>query len=127
MKVSSPLNSLRFIADECCPGSIVQALRDAGHDVRYAAETNQQAPDETIAELALADDRLVITQDFDFGEMAIRHRIPFHGVVLLAFGQARIAERIARTLSVVGELGGGLAGHLTVIDRRRHRQRLLAD
>lgn len=95
--------------------------------MRYAAETNQRAPDETLAELALADDRLIVTQDFDFGEMAIRHRVAFHGVVLLAFGQAPVAERVARTLSVIGELGDRLAGSRTVIDLKRHRQRLLGD
>jgi transposase-like protein len=32
--------SVAEVADECCPRAVVDALREAGNDVRYAAETD---------------------------------------------------------------------------------------
>jgi hypothetical protein len=58
--------------------------------------------------------------------MVVRHGVAFHGVVLLAFGQAPMAERIVRALAVIDELGGDLVGNLTVIDLKRYRRRALA-
>jgi predicted nuclease of predicted toxin-antitoxin system len=61
---------VRFLADEsCCDGSLVQALRTAGHDVRLAAVDMRGEDDDVVAEAALADRRVLITKDRDFGQL----------------------------------------------------------
>ena len=44
-------------------------MRAAGHDVVYVAENQASATDQEVAARATAEDRIVVTQDYDFGEM----------------------------------------------------------
>jgi predicted nuclease of predicted toxin-antitoxin system len=60
---------MRLIVDECCPRLYAVRLREAGHDVIYIADSDARASDETIAGLAIEEHRLVVTSDYDFGEL----------------------------------------------------------
>jgi hypothetical protein len=99
---------------------MVASLRQAGHDVRYAAETDARTPDEALAALAAADDR-VLTADYDVGELARRFSTNMLGVILLAPSRQPIEDRIARVLSVVGNSTFVVQGHLTIVEDTRIR------
>jgi predicted nuclease of predicted toxin-antitoxin system len=116
---------LRFVVDECCHRLIASALREAGHGVAYVAESDRQATDETIAPLAIEEDRIVDTADYDFGELAIRHRFPMPGVLLLAPTSQPIDRRVERLALLVAELGEQLRGALTIVEDERLRSRPL--
>jgi predicted nuclease of predicted toxin-antitoxin system len=75
---------MRLLADENIPLDTVRALRDAGHDVYSATESGPGAPDIAHIERALSEDRLILTFDRDFGELAVRGpKKPRAGVLLL--------------------------------------------
>ena len=118
---------MKFLADECCPRQISDALRRHGHDVRCVADTDKRAPDLQVAEMASAENRIVLTADYDFGEMAIRDRIPLPGVIIIAPGREAIAERCARVLSVISEPNAQFEGRLTIIGTTRVRFRPLGE
>jgi predicted nuclease of predicted toxin-antitoxin system len=100
---------------------MVDALRQAGHDVRYAAETDARTPDRVLAELASADDRIVLTADYDFGELARRYTTTMLGVILLAPSRLPIQDRIDRILSIVSDSALIVHGHLTIVEDSRIR------
>jgi predicted nuclease of predicted toxin-antitoxin system len=54
---------MRFLADESCDFRVVAALRSAEHEVRAVAEVARGAPDETVVELALTEQRILLTED----------------------------------------------------------------
>lgn len=116
---------MRLLADECCPAQIVAALRRAGHDVRYVLETDSGADDRVVAELAVREDRIVLTEDYGFGEMAVRERLPLPGVVILSFARESTAVRASRALQIVDDQGDELRGRLTIVELRRTRRRLI--
>ena len=73
---------MRFLADESCSDHlVVDALRAAGHDVRAAAADLRGANDDVIAAAALADDRILITKDRDFGQLVFAQGKPTTGVI----------------------------------------------
>jgi predicted nuclease of predicted toxin-antitoxin system len=74
---------VRLLLDECCPPSLARALRGAGHDVRHVLDHDAGVDDETIAEIAVQEGRVLVTEDKDFGEIAIAHGRPLPGVILL--------------------------------------------
>jgi predicted nuclease of predicted toxin-antitoxin system len=78
---------VRLLADECCDPRLVAALRGAGHDVRYVLESDAGASDEHVAALSAEQGRILITEDKDFGELALRHGKPYPG--LSCFGLRR--------------------------------------
>lgn len=70
------MSMLRIIANENISRSVIQVLRDRGHDVLAVKEVMQSAPDGDILARAQAEERLVITHDKDFGELAFRFGLP---------------------------------------------------
>jgi len=80
--------SERYLANENFPAEIVHHLRRRGDDVLYAAEEMVGASDIELLRKALADDRIVLTFDRDFGELVFRHRQPAaSGIVLFRLRQ----------------------------------------
>jgi predicted nuclease of predicted toxin-antitoxin system len=116
---------VKFLADERCPAQVVRALRAAGHDVSYVLERAPGAADPTAAALAEAEDRVLITEDFDFGELVVRHRVRMPGLMILAFGGQRMTTRVRRVLETVNQLGEAVRGQITVIEIDRERVRPL--
>lgn len=71
-----------FLADEGVDKPIVIALRNAGF-VSYVLETNPAADDDFILALSYSQNRILITQDKDFGELVYRLHKVHYGVVLI--------------------------------------------
>jgi len=71
---------MRWLGDECVSASLVMALRAAGHDVFYVAETAAGLSDTDVIALASRENRLLLTEDKDFGDLVFRWRRPVPGV-----------------------------------------------
>ena len=61
---------MRFLADESCDFAVVRCLRADGHDVRAVSEFQQRSVDQAVMELAAVEDRILLTEDKDFGRLA---------------------------------------------------------
>lgn len=90
---------MRLLADENVPLESVRALRVAGHDVFSAAEAALGADDEMLLARAHAEQRLVLTFDRDFGELAARRGPGAAGGILLLRFVPRSAEDVTRIWS----------------------------
>jgi predicted nuclease of predicted toxin-antitoxin system len=75
---------MRFLANENIASSVTQGLRNAGHDVLAVKETMVGAKDPAILDRATAGQRVLLTCDKDFGELAFRSHMPaMCGIVLI--------------------------------------------
>jgi predicted nuclease of predicted toxin-antitoxin system len=73
-----------FLANENVPGEVVQAARQAGHDLAWITESSVGADDDSVLANALAERRVLLTFDKDFGEMAFQQgKDASCGVILL--------------------------------------------
>jgi predicted nuclease of predicted toxin-antitoxin system len=119
---------VRFLADENLVGHLVRELRSEGYDVTWIREIAPATDDGEILEISSRESRILLTQDWDFGELAVRDRKAAAGIVIVAADTFHgpldaAAKQVARRLA---ELGDSLSGHLTVIGPTRTRQRRLA-
>jgi predicted nuclease of predicted toxin-antitoxin system len=87
---------MRWLADECVAAALVGHLRAIGHDVSYVAEGEASASDTAVVRLAHGEERLLLTEDKDFGELAFRLTMPLPGVVLIRLGEHDNALKWAR-------------------------------
>jgi predicted nuclease of predicted toxin-antitoxin system len=117
---------VRFLADEHVPGSTIQDLRAAGHDVWAAAAEAPGSPDPALLARAVSDERVVLTCDGDFGTLL------FHagatappGVVYFPLAVVEPAFLTHIVLALVAGAGQGICGQFTVVDEERIRQRPL--
>lgn len=106
---------MRFLADECCDFAVVRCLRVAGHDVLAVSEFQQRSVDKELLALALAEDRILLTEDKDFGWLVYAARIDSPGVVLIRF-PASVRGLLEDSISkLVCESGARLAGAFVVL------------
>jgi predicted nuclease of predicted toxin-antitoxin system len=116
---------MRILADENVPRPVVTALREAGNDVVWTKETSPGARDRAVLASAQVENRLVLTYDKDFGELAVRYAVPAaSGVVLVRLSgpspeidNARVVE------ALIGR--DDWAGYFAVITDDRVRLRPL--
>src|SRR5215471_4980436 len=76
---------MRLLADESCDFVVVRALRSAGHDVTAVAELQQRSIDEEVMEAARTENRVLLTEDKDFGWLAFVKLVKSAGDVLIRF------------------------------------------
>jgi predicted nuclease of predicted toxin-antitoxin system len=101
---------VRFLADMGVDIRVVDWLRTQGHDAVHLRELGMhRASDEAILAKAIAEDRIVVTFDLDFGALAALARERAPGIVLFRLGNARLAAVIARLGSVLTEAADALA------------------
>ena len=63
---------MKLLADECCDANLILAIREAGYDIEFVAETHRGIEDIEVIDLAWKEERLLLTEDKDFGEPVIR-------------------------------------------------------
>jgi predicted nuclease of predicted toxin-antitoxin system len=68
---------------------------------------------------------VLITQDQDFGELAILQQLPVAGIILLELARLPLLAQIDRVAEVLAADPDGFFGKLTVIEPARIRARTL--
>jgi predicted nuclease of predicted toxin-antitoxin system len=114
---------MRFLANENFPDA-VGALAASGHDIVWVRNEAPGSHDEDVLNWAVRENRVLLTFDQDFGELAWAHR--FAG---------KLRHRIASNSDARSQVGATLAarlnersdwaGHFSVIQPGRVRMRPL--
>ena len=101
---------MRFLANENIPAAAVAALEAAGHDVVWVAVASPGSDDSHVLLQAAAEQRLILTFDKDFGELAFRSGLPAScGVILCRFAAdspERLAQRLVAAVSIQDQWQG---------------------
>ncbi len=116
---------MQLLANENFPRQIVEALRSAGEDVLWVRTESPGIADTEVLARAVADSRLLVTFDKDFGELAVRYGLPAScGIVLFRIS---LRELTAASALVVATLQSRTdwAGHFSVVADARIRMRPL--
>jgi predicted nuclease of predicted toxin-antitoxin system len=112
---------MRFLADESCDFSVVRVLRSAKHDVVAIAEVSPRADDDDVRGRAVSDERILITEDKDFGQLVYASMRRTGGVIFIRF-PARARRNLAgAVLDLVRQRGQRLIGTFTVLQPGRVR------
>ena len=114
---------MRFLLDVCAASRSLQStLTDLGHDVLSALETAPRATDAELLALALAEQRILITEDKDFGELVFVRRLPHPCIV--RFTDMPVAEKVAAMRQLIeGHAEAMRTGRIIVVTRSRVRIR----
>lgn len=85
---------MRFLVDECTGPAVARWLRGEGHDVFSVFEEARGMQDDTVIAKAFEENRILITNDKDFGEKVYRRRRPHGGILLLRLNDERAVNKI---------------------------------
>lgn len=119
---------MRFLVDNALSPRLAFGLNDAGHDAVHVRDRGlQSADDVTLLELAAAEQRVLISEDTDFGTLLALSTFTRPSIVLFRHMLDRSARELQRVLlnnlgSVESELDKGA---IVVIEPERIRIRRL--
>ena len=104
-----------FLADENCDFAVVRALRADGHDVVSVAEIAPRMDDRDVIALATREDRILLTEDKDFGQLVYAGLHESSGVILIRFPQNARWALPGVIREAVQKLEGRLRGAFVVL------------
>ncbi len=113
---------MKVLLDTCVWGGVRTALTEAGHDVVWAGDWSVDPGDEEILQRARLDERVLVTLDKDFGELAIVRRVRHCGIVRLV--SLSSAHQVEICNAVLAKYASELeAGAIVTAEIRRVRLR----
>ncbi|MEM7108257.1 MAG: DUF5615 family PIN-like protein [Bacteroidota bacterium] len=117
---------MKVIVDSCIWGGTMSALQNSGYDSIWVGNFLEDPGDEEILNLAYKQNRIRITLDKDFGELAIVKGYLHKGIIRIvnfrAEEQGLVCVKILEKYNM--ELGQGA---LITVDRNKTRVRLQSD
>lgn len=118
---------MRFLADENFPGAAVSALQQQGHDVVWIRTDAPGSSDQEILARAQAEERIILTFDKDFGELAFRLGLPAaSGIILFRIPLLTPSSVMSIVISAIATRSDW-SGLFTVVESDRIRIKSLPD
>jgi hypothetical protein len=116
---------MRFLANENFPGAAVAVLAAAGHDIVWVRTAAPGASDPDVLAWAVREQRVLLTFDKDFGELASSAALPSGcGVVLFRIPVPKPGD-VGQFLANLIAGRDDWAGHFSVITPGRVRMRAI--
>jgi predicted nuclease of predicted toxin-antitoxin system len=116
---------MRFLANENVPGAAVTALEALGHDVVWVRVVAPGAIDRDVLAWAAREERVLLTFDKDFGELAKGANLPpTCGIVLLRTPLPKPGEVGQRLADIIASRDDWV-GCFSVVEPGRIRMRPL--
>lgn len=116
---------MRLLANENFPLDAVEALRAEGHDVAWIREDARGSNDEEVLARGQKEERILMTFDKDFGELAFRSKLPAGSGVILFRITMSSSEHIAQVAVQAIASRTDWAGHFSVVEDNKIRMTLL--
>ncbi len=118
--------TLQFLANENIPLPSITQLRLDGYDVASITERYPGITDEEVLRIAVAESRIVLTFDRDYGELIFSQAMPCPpGLVYLRITPRDPLEAAALLVTLIKRNPRDLFGHFIVLERDNFRRRPL--
>jgi predicted nuclease of predicted toxin-antitoxin system len=112
---------MRILANENFPKDAVDYLREIGHDIAWVRADAPGSSDREVLSRVQSEDRVLLTFDKDFGELAFRSGLPATcGIILLRF-TATSPDHVAKTVAAALRDRTDWTGNFSVIEDLRIR------
>ena len=118
---------MKFLADESVEKPVVGWLRNQSFDVMYIAEkTPCISDDEDVLRLANNEDRVLITNDKDFGELVFHQARIALGILLIRATNEKSSNKVRLVREVLEKVGNKLAGSFIVVNEAGIRMKKIS-
>jgi predicted nuclease of predicted toxin-antitoxin system len=118
---------MRFLADMCVDLRVVRWLKVQGHDATHLRDEGlHRMPNGEVFKKAIEEERIVLTFDLDFGEIAAFTEGQKASVILFRLKNTRTPHVIERLSVIIERSEEALKkGAVIVVEETRHRVRYL--
>jgi predicted nuclease of predicted toxin-antitoxin system len=74
---------MKILVDECTGPSVAKYLQNQGHDVYSVSISSPGWTDYQVLDKAVSENRVIVTNDKDFGDMVFKEKLRHCGVILM--------------------------------------------
>lgn len=112
---------IKFIADVNVEKKIVDYLSENRYDVKWVPDYNCEILDEGLFNLANAEQRILITNDKDFGELTFLQKKLSTGIILMRVKGQRAEDKVKLVKKLLQKHNDKLLNHFVVITKKKFR------
>ncbi|MBX7152579.1 DUF5615 family PIN-like protein [bacterium] len=112
---------MKFIVDECTGPAVSTWLRSLNYDTYSIFDSSRGISDDEVLTIANRENRIIITNDKDFGEKIYRERKKHKGVIFLRLADERSENKIKVLQNVLDGHAGQLHDQFIVVTEKRIR------
>ncbi len=113
--------TIKFLFDVGVSGNAELFFREKGFDILSVRGINPALPDSDILNIALEENRLIITMDKDLGELVFSSGKNHSGILLLRMEDAGWKEKIKVLSEIFDNHGEELTGNFSVYQNGKLR------
>ena len=106
---------MKFLIDESVEYSLVITLRKLGYNVSSVSEESPSLEDRDVIGLAYSEERVIITNDKDFGELIYRQKFSHKGVILFRLKSENKETKLNRLKILLEKYSDKIQGRFTVV------------
>jgi predicted nuclease of predicted toxin-antitoxin system len=117
------VGGLGFLCDENISRDLGHVARSEGFDVSFLIDFSRGEADETVLARALREDRILVTEDADFGRLIFSDRLSSKGVILVRIAPWKHELRKLRFQHLLRSEAHRLPRHFTALNERTIRFR----
>lgn len=115
---------VKFLVDENIGQSTILYLREKGHDVLVAAGAELSGREDCfLLDYAFRENRVIVTNDKDFGYLVYHQNLPTRGVILFRFFQESPSLKIAALNTILSKGTAKILNHFIVASEDKIRSR----
>jgi len=113
----------RFIVDESIDFPVVSYLKSKDYDTTSVVEDYRSLEDIVILKIAFEENRILITNDKDFGNLIFKEKLSSKGLILLRLGNQSSNAKIKILEKLIRDYSGRFLGNFVVVSENKIRVR----
>lgn len=107
--------TLKFIVDESTGRSVADFLEEKDYSTVFVGEEMVGADDREIMKKAVEEDRIIVTNDKDFGQLAVKEGRDAKGIILLRLKIETPDNKVKTVRNLLDEHPEKIDGNLAVV------------
>lgn len=114
-------NDMKLLADVNVEKPIVDYLKSIGNDVKWIPDYDCMLPDDELLEIANSENRIMLTNDKDFGELVFRQNRIASGIILIRMKGDSSEKKVAAITKLFKDYPEKIINHMVVVTRNKIR------
>lgn len=112
---------MKFLADVNVERRVVELFRSQGFEVMWIPDFDCSMTDEELLAIAKSQNRILITNDKDFGELTFRQHKTSAGIILLRIAGEHIDKKLEMIRILLEQHVAKLSNQFTIVSDHKFR------
>ncbi len=115
------MKQIQFLANVNVEKPLIDFLNEKGFDIKWVTNIDKRMPDNRVCEIANSEQRIIITNDKDFGEIVFYQKKIAYGIILMRVKGPNSAEKIILLDKLLENYMDKITNHFVVLTGTKFR------